>query len=143
MTGEADRWRVVVVDDQDDIRFLLRLQFDLEPELQLVGEFADAPAAIAALPSLHPDVIVLDQLLGRGETGVASFAAILDAAPTARIVFHVGDPTMIDKSVPATEIVPKGGDVVAAVMRAATKANTVGPDADGEPDDDIDGDAGG
>jgi DNA-binding NarL/FixJ family response regulator len=124
------KWRVVVVDDQDDIRFLVRLQLDQEPQLQVVGDFADADSAISAIPGLQPDVVVLDQLLGQGETGVGVYQAITAAAPTARIVFHVGDPTMIDGSVPATEIVPKGGDIAAAVLRAATADNTVSPEGD-------------
>jgi DNA-binding NarL/FixJ family response regulator len=116
----TSRWRVVVIDDQDDIRLLVRLQLAEQPDLEVVGEFAAADEAAAQLGALRPDVLVLDHMLGRGTTGSDALTSLLAAAPGARVVFHVGDPTMIQSSVQAAEIVTKGGDVVAAVRRAAT-----------------------
>ena len=53
--------RVLVVDDHADVRFLVRaILDDAAPDVEFAGEASNADAAVAALDSLDPDVVVLD-----------------------------------------------------------------------------------
>jgi DNA-binding NarL/FixJ family response regulator len=52
--------RVAVVDDNDDLRELLRLWLEGEPDFELVGEAADGHGAVQLARATQPDVVVLD-----------------------------------------------------------------------------------
>jgi CheY-like chemotaxis protein len=53
--------RVLVVDDHEDVRFLVRaILDDAGPGVEFAGGAANAAAAVEALDSLGPDVVVLD-----------------------------------------------------------------------------------
>lgn len=59
----ADRPRttsVVVVDDTDDIRLLLRVAFEVESDFVVVGEAGDGREAIAVAGRTRPDLVLLD-----------------------------------------------------------------------------------
>ena len=59
----------LIVDDQEDIRLLLRVLINAAPELELTGEAATGEEALERIDELHPEVIVLDQMMP-GMTGV-------------------------------------------------------------------------
>lgn len=52
--------RLLLVDDQPLVRAGLRLVFDTEPDLEVVGEAGDGVAAIESARTLRPDVVVMD-----------------------------------------------------------------------------------
>src|SRR4029077_9721441 len=56
---------IVVADDDDAVRDLLRLMLELEGH-QVVGEAADGVAAIAVTCEFRPDVLVLDMMMPAG-----------------------------------------------------------------------------
>lgn len=53
-------FRVVVADDVDDLRFLLRLEFESQGGFVVVGEAATGAQALKVVAEQRPDVIVLD-----------------------------------------------------------------------------------
>lgn len=55
--------RVLLVDDHTVVRRGLRLAFDLEPDLEVVGEAANGQEAVARVAELRPDVVVMDLLM--------------------------------------------------------------------------------
>ncbi len=55
--------RVLLVDDHTVVRRGLRLAFDLEPDLEVVGEAANGQEAVAKAAELQPDVVVMDLLM--------------------------------------------------------------------------------
>lgn len=55
--------RLVVVDDNQSFRELLRLALDLDPELEVIGEAATGVEGIDRIIDLRPDAVVLDQVL--------------------------------------------------------------------------------
>jgi DNA-binding NarL/FixJ family response regulator len=57
---EGKKMRVLLVDDQVWLRSALRLLLEHEPNLEVVGEVANASAVPASTASLHPDLILLD-----------------------------------------------------------------------------------
>src|SRR3954468_23381233 len=52
--------RVLVVDDTEDIRLLVRIGLGLEPDLDVCGEAVDGIDAIEQAERLQPDVVLLD-----------------------------------------------------------------------------------
>ena len=52
--------RVLVVDDSATMRGIIKAAFDRDPEIELVGEAANANEARAAIKRLNPDVLTLD-----------------------------------------------------------------------------------
>ncbi|WP_127356830.1 hybrid sensor histidine kinase/response regulator transcription factor [Actinacidiphila soli] len=59
--GEGAPWRVLVVDPRPVVRAgLVRLLDRAEPEIQVVGEIADAREAVDAVRVLDPHVVLLD-----------------------------------------------------------------------------------
>jgi len=59
-TGPTAPIRVVIVDDEALARDGIRLRLEREPDVEVVGEFASADAALERLPELSVDVMFLD-----------------------------------------------------------------------------------
>ena len=53
--------RVLIVDDEPDLRLLVRTMLTLDPRIEIVGEGVDGGEAIDLFNQLRPDVLVLDQ----------------------------------------------------------------------------------
>lgn len=72
--------RILVVDDQPDLRLLIRLT------LRALGEVSQASSAEAALAELArcvPDLLILDVWLGEGISGLELCRKLKDAPATA------------------------------------------------------------
>src|ERR687886_1149949 len=66
----AEPLRVVLVEDEDLFRDLLRASLEAEGDLEVVGSFGDAASTLAVAPSLQPDVVLLDIQLGGDQDGI-------------------------------------------------------------------------
>ena len=77
--------RLLIVDDHAIVREGLRTLLGEVPDLDLVGEAADGPAAIAVAAAVQPDVILLDLMLP-GMNGIEVTRRILATQPACRIV---------------------------------------------------------
>lgn len=62
--------QLLVVDDSPLIQGRLRSLFGELPDVEVVGSAEDVAGALAAIESLHPDVIVLDVELAHGDKGL-------------------------------------------------------------------------
>jgi two-component system chemotaxis response regulator CheY len=83
MEREGGR-RVLVVDDERDIRFMLRTMLEAFGE-EVVGEAADGSEAIELARDLQPQVVILD-LMMPGLNGFRALPELVQVSPDARIV---------------------------------------------------------
>jgi DNA-binding NarL/FixJ family response regulator len=61
--GKIRKRRVFVVDDHPVVRDGLRGVIEQQPDLMVCGEAAEAPEALASIPSASPDLVLVDLLL--------------------------------------------------------------------------------
>ena len=89
--------RVVLVDDQTLVRQGIRGLLDLVPDIEVVGEASDGEEALAKVPELRPDVLLLDIRMPRLD-GIAVMEALRDreALPPTLVLttFDDGDATI-------------------------------------------------
>lgn len=87
----AERLSVIVVDDDEDVRRVLRLAFEVDGRFDVIGAGGSAEDAIW-LASVHrPDAIVLDVRMP-GLDGLSALPLIRTEAPQAKVlVFSVLD----------------------------------------------------
>ena len=78
--------RILIVDDEEDMRALVRATIEIANEgLEVSGEAADGEAAIARWRAERPEVVVLDQRMP-GATGLETAQKILAEHPEQAIV---------------------------------------------------------
>ena len=82
-------FRVLLVDDDDGVRNMLRLVFSFEESVEEVREAADGNEAIRVCDEFDPDVIVLDYWMP-GKDGAATATEIRATHPNAKIVAFSG-----------------------------------------------------
>jgi DNA-binding NarL/FixJ family response regulator len=76
---------VLVVDDQALVRRGFRMILEIEADLRVVGEAADADEAVAQARELKPVVVLMDVRMP-GRNGIAATREILAATPEVRVV---------------------------------------------------------
>jgi len=85
--GESDlRSVLVVVEDEEDMRFMIRVTLARDKRLVLLGEAATAEEAIELARGLQPGAVVLDHQLHGKLTGLEAAPLIKAAAPNAKIL---------------------------------------------------------
>jgi DNA-binding NarL/FixJ family response regulator len=86
--------RVLLVDDEELVRFGLRTILDRADEVEVVGEAADGLQACDAVATLHPDVVLMDIRMPRMD-GLAATRRILTQPNPPKIAilttFHLDD----------------------------------------------------
>lgn len=80
--------RVVVADDEPDVRFLVRRLLSPCGEFQLVGEAAHGREAVEMAERLQPDVMLLDLMMP--EPGDQALPHILRVAPLCMVAVFSG-----------------------------------------------------
>jgi DNA-binding NarL/FixJ family response regulator len=85
------RKSVVVVEDSESYRQLLRIVLELDDRLVIVAEAGDARGALEAVRIHRPDFVVLDFELSDGPCG-AIIPTMRELSPRTRIVVHSADP---------------------------------------------------
>ncbi|MBV9830351.1 MAG: response regulator transcription factor [Marmoricola sp.] len=105
---------VLVVDDADDLRMLLRSRMDGRRGLTVVGEAADGLAAVELASELQPDLVMLDLAMPRMD-GLEALPLIRAAVPGVRVIVLSGfnQNTLAEKAMQAgaDRYVIKGGSM--------------------------------
>jgi two-component system response regulator NreC len=79
------RTKILLVDDHSIVRQGVKLILEAEENLEVVGEAADGPEAVAKAAALRPDIIVMDIQLS-SSNGIEDSRRILDARPATKII---------------------------------------------------------
>lgn len=77
--------RVIIVDDQTLIRLGFRMVLEATDDIEVVGEAADGAAALDAVRSLEPDVVLMDVRMP-GVDGLEATARIRREHPTVAVL---------------------------------------------------------
>ncbi|MEU6611468.1 response regulator transcription factor [Streptomyces shenzhenensis] len=85
MDSEREPVRIVIVDDDQLVRVVLRLVIDGEPDLTVVAEAADGDAAITVVDEQRPDVVLMDVRMP-GRDGLSATREILTHRTPPRVL---------------------------------------------------------
>ena len=122
---------VVVIDDEPDMRSLLRIALPMEG-MVVGGEAADGPGGVEEVARIHPDGVILDYQMSP-QTGLEVLPEIKRAWPAAQVVMFsatsttdlmvhagfLGASAVVDKSV--------GVGGLAAALRAVDRDRDLRP----------------
>jgi len=111
--SEDHRLRVVVVDDEPDVRLLLEIQLRVLGGFEVVGSAQDGGEAIELVRTLQPDAVVMD-LLMPGVNGFQAIDSLQKEAPNTGIVAYTGvagDFVRGEMARREIDVVLKSGDV--------------------------------
>jgi two-component system chemotaxis response regulator CheY len=78
-------FRVVVVDDTEDVRLLLTMTLQIDGRFEVAGEAKDGQEGIDMCRSLQPDGVLLDVMMP-GMDGLTALPELRAACPSTRIV---------------------------------------------------------
>jgi DNA-binding NarL/FixJ family response regulator len=77
--------RLLLVDDHEMVRAGLRTFLELQPDMAVIGEAATAEQALAQVPALAPDIVVMDLMLP-GMSGLDAVRRLGADHPGVRVV---------------------------------------------------------
>ena len=77
--------RVVLADDSDEVRTMLRIALEIDGRFDVVGEAANGEEAVGAVKNLRPDAIFLDLMMPE-LGGLDAIPLIRDECPDTKIV---------------------------------------------------------
>jgi DNA-binding NarL/FixJ family response regulator len=82
--------KVLIADDQPEVRSALRLVLDAEPDIDVVDEAVDGAEAVRLARQWRPDVIVIDIRMPKLD-GIAAIRALTDCATIALTTFDLDE----------------------------------------------------
>lgn len=101
--------RVLVVDDEPDLRRLLRWLLEIDERCDGIAEADDGESALREAERIAPNAVILDFMLG-DETAADVLPSLRAACPSARIVVYTAAPERAE----AAGVIDAGADAVAA-----------------------------
>lgn len=75
----------MLADDHPVVRAGLRILLQAQPSLKVVAEFADLPSTVRGVPTLRPDVLVLDLAMA-GSSSLTAIPGLLASSPGLRLI---------------------------------------------------------
>lgn len=77
--------RILLADDQSNVRRGLRMRLDLEPGISVIGEAGDGESAVELARKLSPDVILMDVEMPKLD-GISATELLLRELPRCSVV---------------------------------------------------------
>jgi DNA-binding NarL/FixJ family response regulator len=81
--------RVFLVDDVRELRLLVRLTLEEDPDIEIVGEASDGHSGVEGVAETQPDVVLLDLSMPDMD-GLEALPLMRERAPNARLVVLSG-----------------------------------------------------
>ena len=81
--------RVAIADDTPDIRLMVRLTLELDPDIEVVAEAEDGCQAIRVVAEHAPDVLILD-LSMPVMNGLEALPHVIEASPGTAVIVLSG-----------------------------------------------------
>lgn len=137
-------FRVVIVDDDADVRSLLEVVFEVDGRFEVVGTAIDGAQGVALVERAQPDVVVLDLRLPVMD-GLTAIPLLRRCAPHARIVVFSAFPdpftlldvlrrgadSYIDKAMAWSDLVP----TITGLMGTPDELGPAEVDTESTPDE--------
>src|SRR5205814_168552 len=83
---DMDRKAVLIVEDELDMRILIRVTLARDPRLEVVGEASSSDEAIDAATTGEPSAIVLDHSIDGPMTGLEAAPQLKRVSPDSKII---------------------------------------------------------
>jgi two-component system, NarL family, response regulator NreC len=80
-----DKIRLLLVDDHKIVRAGLKMLFQAEPDMEIVGEASSGASALTRVSELQPDVVVMDVAMP-GMSGIEATRQIKEASPETAVI---------------------------------------------------------
>ena len=77
---------LVIVEDEKDMRMMIRATLSVDPRIEICGEAADAAGAIEAARKLDPGLVILDHSIEGDVMGLEAAPLIKEVAPRTKIL---------------------------------------------------------
>ncbi|GAA3429199.1 response regulator [Streptosporangium sandarakinum] len=126
--------RVLLAEDQAMVRGALVSLLGLEPDIEVVGEAASGPEAVAVAREVRPDVALLDIEMPGGD-GITAAAMIREEVPDCKIVILTtfGRPGYLRRAMEAGAVAflvkdRPASELAAAVRRVRRGERVIDPD---------------
>ncbi|MGV9537555.1 response regulator [Streptosporangium sandarakinum] len=126
--------RVLLAEDQAMVRGALVSLLGLEPDIEVVGEAASGPEAVAVAREIRPDVALLDIEMPGGD-GITAAAMIREEVPDCKIVILTtfGRPGYLRRAMEAGAVAflvkdRPASELAAAVRRVRRGERVIDPD---------------
>ena len=87
--GERGRFSVVIADDSEDIRTLIKMVLERDERFEVIDVVCDGAAAVGSLRRNHPDLATFD-LHMEGMTDLHSLHEARSASPTTALIVVTG-----------------------------------------------------
>jgi pimeloyl-ACP methyl ester carboxylesterase len=107
--------RVLLIDDEPDLRDLLAITLELDGGFDVVGNASSLTEGVELARTTRPDVIVTDLVLGSTVPPEELLGELRAAAPQAAVVVFSGRDVGVTPPVGADAAVLKGGDLAALI----------------------------
>jgi len=113
---ETAKTRVLIVDDHPLLRKGLGELINQQPDMMMCGEADDAPEAMTAITTIHPDLVIVDISL-KSQNGIELIKNIKAVAPSIQILVL----SMHDESVYALRVLKAGAKAYVMKMEVVDK----------------------
>jgi len=123
--GRRGPVRVLVVDDEPDIRTFVRMALATDPDFLVCGEAANGSEAVSLVSDLHPDVVLLDIRMPVMD-GVEAARKIKSICPGTRIVVLSAHPSSVTEVPGADWYLEKHGAPASVIKEAVLELMTRG-----------------
>ena len=126
----TDVLRVVIADDEPDVRLLLRLQLEAEPGVEVIAEAGDGQSAVEECRRSRPDAVVMDLLMPR-VSGIEAIEVLRKELPEIGVVAYTataGEFVRHEMERLGVHLLLKSGDVTPLVRALWAASGRTVPD---------------